>query len=68
MNISEVGDIFTSAEVARELGVTPGYVRHLARAGSLRSIETKTGQRIFLGSDVANLKAKRLRIERLDPL
>ncbi|MBX3328472.1 MAG: MerR family transcriptional regulator [Nitrospira sp.] len=64
MKISEVGDIFTSAEVARELGITPGYVRHLARVGSLRAIETKTGQRIFLGSDVSALKDKRSRAER----
>lgn len=64
MEISKAATIYTSAEVARELGITPGYVRHLARVGSLRAIETKTGQRIFLGSDVSALKDKRSRVER----
>lgn len=59
MDISELGEIFTCAEVARELQVTPGYVRHLAHSGSLRALKTQSGQHIFMADDVAKLKLAR---------
>jgi predicted site-specific integrase-resolvase len=62
MEISELGEIFTCAEVARELQVTPGYVRHLARSGSLRALKTQSGQNIFMKIDVEQLKQKRSQI------
>jgi len=62
MEISELGEIFTCAEVARELQVTPGYVRHLARSGSLRALKTQSGQNIFMKTDVDKMKRRRLQI------
>jgi DNA-binding transcriptional MerR regulator len=62
MEISELGDIFTCAEVARELQVTPGYVRYLARSGSLRALKTQSGQNIFMKIDVERLKQKRSQV------
>lgn len=59
MEISELGEIFTCAEVARELQVTPGYVRHLARSGSLRALKTQSGQNIFMKTDVEQIKLRR---------
>ena len=62
MEISELGEIFTCAEVARELQVTPGYVRHLARSGSLPALKTQSGQNIFMKTDVERMKQKRSQI------
>jgi excisionase family DNA binding protein len=59
VEISELGEIFTCAEVARVLQVTPGYVRHLARSGSLRALKTQSGQNIFIKTDVERMKQKR---------
>lgn len=63
MEISELGEIYTCAEVARELQVTPGYVRHLARSGSLRALKTQSGQNIFLETDVEQMKLSRSQVE-----
>lgn len=62
MEITELGEIFTCAEVARELQVTPGYVRHLARSGSLRALKTQSGQNIFMKTDVEQIKQKRSQV------
>lgn len=55
-------DLLTSADAAAELHLTPDRIRQLARAGSLRAMRTRTGQRIFLAEDVAKFKAKRAQI------
>lgn len=62
MQSSELSEIFTCAEVARELRVTPGYVRHLARIGSLRALKTQSGQNIFMKTDVDRMKANRSQV------
>lgn len=62
MEISEVSEIFTCAEVSRVLNVTPGYVRYLARCGSLRALKTQSGQNIFMKTDVERMKQKRAQI------
>ena len=61
--ISESSEIFTCAEVARELQVTPGYgpTPH-TRSGSLRALKTQSGQNIFMKIDVEQLKKKRSQI------
>ncbi len=62
MKSSELGEIFTCAEVARALQVTPGYVRHLARSGSLRAVKTQSGQNIFMKIDVEQMKQRRSQV------
>lgn len=52
-------ELLTSAEVGAELQLTPDRIRQLARAGSLRCLLTRSGQRIFLAEDVAMFKLKR---------
>lgn len=57
--IFELAELYTCAEAARELEVTPGYVRQLARSGSMRGLKTRSGQNIFLRTDVERMKQKR---------
>ena len=52
-------ELLTSSDLAVELQVTPDRIRQLARAGALRSLRTRRGQRIFLAEDVAELKKQR---------
>lgn len=52
-------ELLTTAEAAADLGKTPDWIRQLARKGSLPSVCTRSGQRIFLAKDVEAFKAKR---------
>ena len=49
----------TTSSVARVLGISPDWVRSLARKGQLACIRTDTGTRLFLHNDVLTLLQKR---------
>lgn len=52
-------ELMTSGHAARVLGVSPEWVRTLGERGVLTVIKTATGQRLFRGADVENLRRDR---------
>jgi excisionase family DNA binding protein len=55
----EGSEILGTADVARELEVTPDWIRQLVRSGRLRALKTRGGQNLFLADEVLRLKAAR---------
>jgi DNA-binding transcriptional MerR regulator len=51
--------MFTSAGVARRMGVTPACVRVWARQGKLMPEATVAGIRLFAEADIQRLEAER---------
>jgi excisionase family DNA binding protein len=51
----DLGEILTTADVAKELQVSTDLVRQLARAGRLPALTTRSGQRIYFLADVEAL-------------
>lgn len=52
-------ELLTTAKAATDLQRTPDWVRQLTRKGTLPSVCTRSGQRIFLAKDVVEFKRKR---------
>ena len=61
MNILESREILTTRDAAKEIELTPDPTRQLARSGRLPALQTRGGQYIFLGEDVARFKIERAR-------
>ena len=55
-----MNEFLLSADVARELGITPASVRHVASIGRLSvAATTETGVRLFRRADVERFKRDR---------
>jgi excisionase family DNA binding protein len=53
--VRDLGELLTTADVAKELQVSTDLVRQLARAGRLPALTTRSGQRIYRLADVEAL-------------
>ena len=59
MDISEIREILTTHDAAKEIDLTPDRTRQLARSGRLPALRTRCGQYLFMGEDIARFKIER---------
>jgi DNA-binding transcriptional MerR regulator len=55
--------LFTPAEFARRVGVTPDTIRHWERIGKVKALKTVSGRRLFEQASVERVLRERTRRE-----